>query len=290
MRIFLKFAPDNDFWGGYIMVSDAFIIVDTCEFRAAAFAAILAPWARRIDADIHVVHDPDKLADLPDHVPLACFYSIGGLSLRDQRVTQTIARLRDLFAACPHIVFSDIHDNLEIAAAIDCGLHGFIPTKMPAHIALAAIQFILDGGTYHPHSVTNAETSVKTRSPSVVVSHIGSHQTPQAASPERSQTVPPAPRWTASPDRHAASSRCDDRAYEPRQDDAPTKKRHIEVLEFLIKGETNKEIARHLDLTEATIKVYVRELMKHFGAKNRMQVALKASALRQQPCQPMKAR
>ena len=270
------------FWGGYIMVSDAFIIVDSCEFRAAAFAALLAPWARRISADIHVAHSSGELDDLPDHVPLACFYSIGGLSLRDQGVTQTIARLRDLFATCPHIVFSDIHDNLEIAAAIDCGLHGFIPTKMPAHIALAAIQFILDGGTYHPHSVTNAEASVKTRAPSVVVSHIDSHRTTQAALPERSQSVPPVPCWTASPDRHTASSTCDDRpTSEPKLNDAPTKKRHLEVLEFLTKGETNKEIARHLDLTEATIKVYVRELMKHFGAKNRMQVALKAAALRQ---------
>ncbi|TGN43376.1 response regulator transcription factor, partial [Paracoccus liaowanqingii] len=82
------------------------------------------------------------------------------------------------------------------------------------------------------------------------------------------------PRWTG-PNQPVARPETE----APFQPDAPTKRRHVEVLEFLAKGETNKEIARHLNLTEATIKVYVRELMKHFSAKNRMQVALKASAL-----------
>ena len=69
-------------------------------------------------------------------------------------------------------------------------------------------------------------------------------------------------------------------AFEPRPD-LLRKRRHLEVLAYLARGESNKEIARRLDLTEGTIKVYVRELMRHFSAKNRMQVVLKASALDQ---------
>ena len=55
------------------------------------------------------------------------------------------------------------------------------------------------------------------------------------------------------------------------------KQRHVEVLAGLNNGHTNKVIARHLDLTEATIKLYVRQLMKIFDAKNRTHLALKAA-------------
>ena len=42
-------------------------------------------------------------------------------------------------------------------------------------------------------------------------------------------------------------------------------------------GHPNKVIARHLNLTEATVKLYVRQLMKIFHAENRTQLALQAS-------------
>ncbi|WP_207102530.1 helix-turn-helix transcriptional regulator [Paracoccus shandongensis] len=246
------------------MDSSALILLDPNELRTAAFAAFLEPWARQAGTGLHVVHALEGLASLPGQgAPAACLYSIGGLSLHDEEVGQTIERLHALFPDSPLVVFSDVPDSQEIAMAVYLGLRGFIPTTMPSHVALAAIQFILNGGTYHPHSAAAARPAAQPAS--AMIRHIDDHRTPRA---------------TASGAAPAASSRPSP-IQRPGGDpalDPLTKRRHIEVLEFLAQGETNKEIARHLNLTEATIKVYVRELMRHFGAKNRMQVALKASA------------
>lgn len=50
--------------------------------------------------------------------------------------------------------------------------------------------------------------------------------------------------------------------------------REKEVLTGLCKGQSNKEIARDLDLQEVTIKLHVRTLCKKLNAKNRTQAAL----------------
>ena len=55
--------------------------------------------------------------------------------------------------------------------------------------------------------------------------------------------------------------------------------REIDVLEHLIQGLSNKEIARLLDLQVVTIKLHVRGICRKLGAKNRTQAALKAKEI-----------
>lgn len=251
------------------MNSSALIFLDANKLRTAAFSAILEPWACQFGIGFHVIHDPEELAGLPAHEKVTCLYSVGGLSLRDDAVGRTIDRVRDLIPGCSLVVFSDLADSIEIATAIDYELRGFIPTTMNPQVALAAIQFILNGGTYHPLSSGGARPGPAPAS--AMIRHIDEHRNAKAAASGAASG--PSPRWPAPVP--AAPHLPAERAAPM---DPLTKKRHIEVLEHLARGETNKEIARHLNLTEATIKVYVRELMRHFGAKNRMQVALKASA------------
>jgi two-component system nitrate/nitrite response regulator NarL len=50
--------------------------------------------------------------------------------------------------------------------------------------------------------------------------------------------------------------------------------REREVLGYLMRGVSNKEIARALDLQVVTIKLHVRGICKKLGAKNRTQAAL----------------
>jgi DNA-binding CsgD family transcriptional regulator len=49
-----------------------------------------------------------------------------------------------------------------------------------------------------------------------------------------------------------------------------------EVLGRLHKGLSNKAIARQLDMSEATVKVHVRRIMRKFGVANRTQLAVAA--------------
>jgi len=46
------------------------------------------------------------------------------------------------------------------------------------------------------------------------------------------------------------------------------------VLAGLCEGMSNKEIARHLELSEVTVKMHMRNLMQKLGAKNRTHAAL----------------
>lgn len=50
--------------------------------------------------------------------------------------------------------------------------------------------------------------------------------------------------------------------------------REMQVLEGLCQGQSNKEIARVLDLQEVTIKLHVKTLCRKLDAKNRTQAAM----------------
>jgi DNA-binding NarL/FixJ family response regulator len=50
------------------------------------------------------------------------------------------------------------------------------------------------------------------------------------------------------------------------------------VLACLKNGLSNKQIARELDMSEATVKVHVRHIMKKLGASNRTQAVVLALA------------
>ena len=55
--------------------------------------------------------------------------------------------------------------------------------------------------------------------------------------------------------------------------------RERQVLDGLFSGQSNKEIARTIDLQEVTIKVHVRSLCRKLAARNRTQAVLRAMEL-----------
>jgi two-component system nitrate/nitrite response regulator NarL len=50
--------------------------------------------------------------------------------------------------------------------------------------------------------------------------------------------------------------------------------RERQILSYVVKGESSKGIARHLDIAEATIKVHLKSLFRKIGAANRTQAAI----------------
>jgi DNA-binding NarL/FixJ family response regulator len=51
-------------------------------------------------------------------------------------------------------------------------------------------------------------------------------------------------------------------------------RREIDVVEALVDGLSNREIAERLDMKESTVKVHLRRLSQHIGANNRTQIVL----------------
>lgn len=52
--------------------------------------------------------------------------------------------------------------------------------------------------------------------------------------------------------------------------------REKEILGCLARGETNKEIARQLELSESTVKIHIQNIFKKLGLSSRVQAALYA--------------
>lgn len=55
--------------------------------------------------------------------------------------------------------------------------------------------------------------------------------------------------------------------------------RQTEILQLLLDGLSNKEIARELGIIEGTVKAHIRTMMGNVGAKNRTQLAIIATRL-----------
>ncbi len=67
----------------------------------------------------------------------------------------------------------------------------------------------------------------------------------------------------------------------PRQENSPPDRerfspRERDILASLAQGESNKEIARRLDLAESTVKIHVQNIFKKLNMTSRVQVALYA--------------
>lgn len=243
----------------------AIFILDANELRATGYATLLMPLATHSEAELHVALRLTDFHDLSGCECLACLYCVGGRSLKDAEVASTIASLQEIFAHRPLIVLSDLSGAEEIAAATEAGLRGFLPTTMPTHVAIAAIQFILAGGTYVPHPAD----ALPRRTAAVPALA----QLPNAGFPRLMHS--PAKPWSLV--QETQPPRSEKQAPEETAAPAPLRQRHLEVLTSLSQGHPNKVIARHLNLTEATVKLYVRQLMKIFHAENRTQLALQAS-------------
>jgi DNA-binding NarL/FixJ family response regulator len=50
--------------------------------------------------------------------------------------------------------------------------------------------------------------------------------------------------------------------------------RQLDVLTLLAKGQSNKEIARNLNMLDSTVKVHVKAILQKLGVKNRTQAAI----------------
>jgi two-component system nitrate/nitrite response regulator NarL len=65
---------------------------------------------------------------------------------------------------------------------------------------------------------------------------------------------------------------------EARSDGVRLSPREKEVLLHLTDGHSNKAIARHLNMAEATVKVHIKNLLREINVSNRTQAAIWALA------------
>jgi DNA-binding NarL/FixJ family response regulator len=255
------------------------VLIDENRFRGAGIASLISNWALEHEFEIRQIRAADVVKEF-EH-SLTCrlvLYSVGGGSIRAAEVSSVI---RILHALAPHaklIVMSDGELPEEIISAYRIGCRGFIPTSMEPALALRAISFILDGGTYFPPSVlrlvamggnsapANSEEGENSRDPdcgsaATRAGGNGCDSTSTSAELVSKATGTLTPR---------------DESENP----VGLTGRQYQVVQCLRKGLPNKIIARELGMTEGTVKVHVRQIMRKLGATNRTQIAILVTSQR----------
>jgi DNA-binding NarL/FixJ family response regulator len=147
--------------------------------------------------------------------------------------------LSDVLSAYPDTRFAIVSGDdsrAEILMALSIGLHGYIVKSQRDEEVVLAVNEILSGRIYVP----------------ALLSRTAAGQGPAVAISEKFSTR-----------RHLGA--VDLNRLTPRQK---------EVLKLMAEGYSNKEIARDLDIAEATTKIHAAAILRELGVRNRTEAAV----------------
>jgi DNA-binding NarL/FixJ family response regulator len=160
------------------------------------------------------------------------------LAMPGMKSPANLRAVRDCFEKLRVAVVSGSKNRQDILAALEAGVHGYVPKGLGVIELARALQQIVDGVIYVP--------------PSIAI-------LPSAAD-EQSATA----------GRMASPSPSTLHSLTPRQRG---------VLALLVKGQSNKAIARELKLGEGTVKVHMAALFRSLGVKTRTAAAVAGGQL-----------
>ena len=231
------------------------VLVDGHDWRRESYAAGLRPLMRDGEMSLTAWNGDGDLPDVADDALVLLI--VGGSPVASGAVTAQLDRLTRQFGGAVAVAADTITSEC-IAVALRLGLRGVLSTAVTQSVMLATVQFLLAGGTYIPHTQTLSDV------PPEVAGYLPPPRTETAAPPAAQRLDHPA--LTRQADRLAETVR------------ASLTRRQQEVAVALALGASNKEIARKLTLSEATVKSHVRQIMRKFDVTNRTQAALRAQA------------
>jgi DNA-binding NarL/FixJ family response regulator len=226
-------------------VKPGILIIDSKKLRQAGIMRLFEAWADTVGLAMSAIGPEMPLERCSiDASYEVVILSVGSASVQDRQQEIWIRSVRTLLPEALLVVISDLEEPKEVCAAFEAGAAGFMPTSLDPAVALKALSVIRSGGYFFPRSA---------------VSHI--HFTPEMPV-----------EGTAAVDQ---LNRTDVEPNEPMEDNnRKLTAKQKEVFRFLRRGQTNKLIARQLGISEATVKVHVRGIMRKFGVTNRTQAAL----------------
>jgi DNA-binding NarL/FixJ family response regulator len=256
-------------------------LVDAMAFRRARAESFLNPWAQNENVELISINPEEAHTRLVERA--ACdmlIYSVGAPSPHE--VFAEIQVLHTLRRDAALAIVSDDENPATVLAAMRCGAQGYFSNSMAPELALQALSFVLHGGTYFPPTAILANKAFSAPAP-IEYRQPGAPQDQPLPGPEQTQAPPLGP---------------EDGLYEPQvslfDDKMPNAvhrahvfnggrptpeftERQYAVLDCLCQGDPNKVIGRKLGMTETTVKVHVREIMRKVGVSNRTQVAIAAA-------------
>ncbi|MBN8411543.1 LuxR C-terminal-related transcriptional regulator [Halomonas litopenaei] len=159
------------------------------------------------------------------------------LNLPDASGLDGLDTLRRAFPGVAVAVLSAESDRATVLGALDLGAVGYLPKSTPRPDLLAAIKQILDGQIYLPADIMRRPAELSAVRPS------------------------PAPAQSTATPVDVLNQ---------------LTRKQLEVLSLVIRGASNKVIARELEIAETTVKTHVSAILKKLGVSSRVQAILAA--------------
>jgi len=222
------------------------LIIDPMKLRQAGIVNLLKPWAESLGLRIGTAQ-PNLLGEVRNVDPNCkiIILSVGSASVSDPEQQVWIKNLRRLAPGVAIIVLSDRIEMEEVCAAFTAGTSGFVPTSIEPSLALDALSFINRGGSFFPPLIL------------LQASALASDASEEATTVPKESPIP-------------TENQSNTFGYATRE----LTWMQREVLKFLRQGLQNKLIARRLNISDATVKMHVRQIMRKLGVTNRTQVAI----------------
>lgn len=243
-------------------------LIDDHEMRRLAVSSFLADWTARKTIDLRLVNTLQEITPANDTRRELCIRNTGGTSLHDSGMAVMIHDLMARLAGRPMVILTDIDTVEETRRALEIGANALLSTALNSAVAVAALDFVLAGGTYFPRPAL-AELAARNSKANDACTVLANSKMiwllPETPDGPHRLAHPPGHIPIPDVDVLGSGEGC---ALTPRQ---------TEIVAHLKKGRSNKEIARILDISDATVNIFVRQVIKKFGVSNRTQVALRAA-------------
>lgn len=152
-----------------------------------------------------------------------------------------LAELREAHPATPVVVVSATDRQADVVRAIDLGAMGFVPKRASNDVLFEALRAVMRGGVFVP--------SVEDGAPA---GDGHGHGAPGVGEP--GPEAPPLSTYKLTP-------------------------RQTDVLGLLLRGQSNKLIARELNLSVETVKDHVAAVLRALGVNSRTQAVLAVSRM-----------
>jgi DNA-binding NarL/FixJ family response regulator len=175
------------------------------------------------------------------------------LRLGDADGFELLIELRNGWPAVPVVVVSASDRSADVIRAIDLGAMGFVPKRASNETLAEALHVVMSGGIYVPPMTMGGDA--------------------ESAAPEGGSTPHPAAHGGVGLDKAGRPNALAAFKLTPRQTD---------VLGLLLRGQSNKLIARELSLSVETVKDHVAAVLRALGVNSRTQAVLAVSQMSSQ--------
>jgi DNA-binding NarL/FixJ family response regulator len=104
---------------------------------------------------VFTISSPNHLTDqseLPGDVGFVIF-NIGATQATDPEIARGLDLLSQKFPGVPVVLFAEREEVTEVAAAVRCGVRGYIPSSLSPEVVIEALRLIRAGGTFIPASI-----------------------------------------------------------------------------------------------------------------------------------------